>query len=63
MEPSPQQLEYFLDRCLGRHVVAGALRAEGWSVRTLAEVYEAREETVPDDEWLEQCAQMRAGLS
>lgn len=56
VEPSPQQLECFLDRCLGRHLVAATLRAEDWSVRTLAEVYGGREETVPDDEWLERCA-------
>lgn len=56
MEPFPQPLEFFLDRCLGRHAIAAALREDGWNVRTLAEVFGSRETTVPDHEWLERCA-------
>jgi hypothetical protein len=52
----PQPPEFFLDRCLGRHAIAAALREDGWNVRTLAEVYGSREETIPDREWLERCA-------
>jgi len=54
--PFPPPPEFFVDRCLGRHMIAAALRGAGWSVRTLGEVYGAREATVPDDEWLERCA-------
>jgi PIN like domain len=53
---SPQQPEFFIDRSLGRNAVAAALRADGWDVRTLAEVYGAHEETVPDEKRLGRCA-------
>jgi len=52
---SPQQLEFFLDRSLGRHRVAEGLRAAGWTLRTHHEVYGDRDEEVPDTEWLELC--------
>jgi len=52
---SPRQLEFFLDRSLGRHRVAHALRAAGWTVRTHHEVFGERDEEVPDVEWLELC--------
>ncbi|HZR92754.1 MAG TPA: hypothetical protein VFA44_10180 [Gaiellaceae bacterium] len=55
MSHSPQQLEFFLDRSLGRHRVAEALRAAGWTLRTHHEVYGDRDEEVPDIEWLELC--------
>jgi hypothetical protein len=48
-EPPP---EFFLDRSLGRHVVADALRAEGLVVQTLAERYEETEEFVADEDWI-----------
>lgn len=48
-EPPP---EFFLDRSLGRHVVADALRAEGLVVQTLAERYPEREELVADELWI-----------
>ena len=44
-----------MDRSLGGRVVPSALRAAGWRLRTLAEVYGDRQELVPDDEWLELC--------
>jgi hypothetical protein len=52
---SRQPLEFFLDRSLGRHHVAQALRNAGWILRTHHEVYGDRDEDVPDVEWLELC--------
>jgi uncharacterized protein with PIN domain len=52
--------EFFVDRSLGRHQVAAALRAVGWSLHTHHEVYGSRDEEVPDVEWLELCG--RDGL-
>jgi PIN like domain len=54
------RLEFFVDRSLGRHRVAQALRSAGWTLRTHHEVYGARDEDVPDVEWLEFCG--RKGL-
>ena len=50
--PAEPPLEYFLDRSLGRHVVADALRAEGLVVQTLAERYPETEEFVQDEDWI-----------
>lgn len=44
--------EFLVDRSLGRHVVADALRAAGAVVRTLADVYGNDEETMADADWL-----------
>lgn len=52
MPPSPSPLEFFLDRALGRHVVAGALRDAGMTVHTMGDVYGDREQFVADPEWL-----------
>lgn|GEM_PF-3028076 len=60
MSRSQRQLEFFLDRSLGRHRVAHALRAAGWTVRTHHEVFGERDQEVPDVEWLELCG--REGL-
>jgi hypothetical protein len=46
----------FLDRSVGRHQVATALRREGLRVRTLAEVYGVpADEEVLGVEWLQRC--------
>ena len=55
MSPSPRQPEFFVDRSLGRYKIAAALRAAGWRLQTHHEVYGARDESVPDVEWLERC--------
>ena len=55
MGPSPSQPEFFLDRSLGAHDVAAALRAAGWLLRTHLEVYGGRDQHVEDVEWLELC--------
>lgn len=60
MSPSREPPEFFLDRSLGRHLVAQALRRTGWILRTHHEVYGNRDEEVPDLEWLELCG--RDGL-
>jgi predicted nuclease of predicted toxin-antitoxin system len=48
--------EFFVDRSLGRHSVAAALRSAGWVVTTHHEDYGGRDEDVRDVEWLELCA-------
>ena len=49
-QPDP---EFFIDRSLGRHVVADAFRAEGLTVHTLASVYGEQEgQHVADEDWL-----------
>lgn len=53
--------EFFVDRSLGRQQVPGALRADGWSLRTHHEVYGKRDEQVTDVEWLAFCG--REGLA
>ncbi len=51
-QPTELPPEFFLDRSLGRHVVADALRAEGLVVQTLAERYPETEEFVEDETWI-----------
>lgn len=51
-QPADLTPEFFLDRSLGRHVVANALRAEGLAVQTLAERYPETEEFVEDEVWI-----------
>ncbi len=53
--PFPLPLEFVRDRSLGKRAVPDALRAAGWSIRALVEVYGEREESVADTEWLERC--------
>lgn len=53
MSPSPKPLEVFCDRSLGKHQVPDALRALGWRVHTMADVYgEAQSQYLPDEQWL-----------
>jgi hypothetical protein len=49
------QPEFFVDRSLGRHQIADALRQAGWRLRTHVEVFPDRDECVADVEWLEYC--------
>jgi len=46
----PDGFVLFLDRCLGRHVVAEALRTAGSEVEVHADHFR---EDAPDDEWLD----------
>jgi hypothetical protein len=56
-EPKP---EFFVDRSLGHHALATALRDVGFVAHTVASVYGVRAaERVPDEEWLERAG--RAG--
>jgi hypothetical protein len=55
VSPSRPQPEFFVDRSLGRHQVAAALRTAGWRIRSHFEVFGSRDEAVPDVEWLELC--------
>lgn len=53
MSPSPKPLEFFCDRSLGRYKVPEGLRAAGWLVFTMVEVYgEAAARKLPDAQWL-----------
>lgn len=60
MSRFPSRPEFFVDRSLGRHRVADALRTGGWRVHTHFEVFRERDESVADVEWLEHCG--RRGL-
>ena len=51
-QPPELPPEFFLDRSLGRHVVAQALRQEGLTVQTLSERYPETEEFVEDEFWI-----------
>ncbi|MGO9823470.1 MAG: hypothetical protein ACLPTJ_22805 [Solirubrobacteraceae bacterium] len=44
--------EFFLDRSLGRHIVADALREVGLTVTTMADRYPETEESVKDETWI-----------
>jgi hypothetical protein len=45
--------EFFIDRSLGRRVVPGALRADGVTVHTMADVYgEQMGQRLTDETWL-----------
>lgn len=48
-----QPPELFVDRSLGRHVVPEALRARGFTVHTMADVYpDGEDERVIDTRWI-----------
>lgn len=49
----PERVEFLVDRSLGRHHLPQALRALGYVVHTLADVYgEKRAQEVKDHEWI-----------
>jgi hypothetical protein len=53
-QPPP---EFFVDRSLGRHIVPDAIRALGFVVHTMAEVYPGGEdESVADGRWIADAA-------
>lgn len=51
-DPYAESPRFFLDRSLGRHIVAEALRREGVDVQTLAERYPEDEQFVADEVWI-----------
>ena len=52
-QPNPERLVFFLDRGLGRHVVANAIRAKGYTALPMADVYtDGRDLRLPDFEWM-----------
>lgn len=54
-EPSPV---FFLDRGLGRHLVADAIRRRGYAALPMAEVYpDGTDERVSDDDWIRRADQ------
>jgi PIN like domain len=49
-EPPP---EFFVDRSLGRHIVPDAIRALGFTVHAMADVYpEGDDQRVSDTQWI-----------
>lgn len=51
--PSLEPVVFFLDRGLGRHVLANALRDEGQAVLTMAEIYpDGANMVVSDPDWI-----------
>ena len=48
----PERPTFFLDRGLGKHHVAAALRKAGQDVTLMAEVYPHDGQRVGDDEWI-----------
>lgn len=53
VRPEPAEETFFLDRSLGRHNVAGALRASGHVAVPMADVYpNGQDQQVPDEEWI-----------
>lgn len=52
MAPEPDELTFFVDRSLGKSIVAG-LRAAGLKVLSMADVYgEKAAQLLPDEVWL-----------
>lgn len=51
MSSEPQQLEVFLDRCLGKGT-AEELRALGWIVHTVHDHFANEGEDTSDEEWI-----------
>jgi hypothetical protein len=50
--PAPPP-EFFVDRSLGRHIVAGAIRALGYVVYSMADVYpDGEDQRVADAQWI-----------
>ena len=51
-QPEPKKPIFFLDRGLGRYVVADAIRDQGFSALPMADVYSGKDEGVKDEEWI-----------
>ena len=51
--PEPEQPVFFLDRGLGRHMVADAIRAKGYEALPMIDVYsDGRDQSLPDADWI-----------
>lgn len=55
LDPSPAT--FFLDRSVGRHTVAAALREQGVDVRHMGEIYPYDGQFISDPEWILRCGQ------
>ena len=52
-KPPPPPPEFFVDRSIGRHIVPDAIRALGFVVHAMADVYPAGEDqNVVDERWI-----------
>ena len=52
-QPDPEELTFFLDRGIGRHVVAATIRELGYRALPMVDIYpDGADERVPDDEWM-----------
>lgn len=53
-QPESDQPEFFLDRGLGRVIVADMLRSHGQTVHVMADVYpDGKDQSVDDPEWMQ----------
>lgn len=51
--PEPPSPVFFLDRGLGRYLVADTLQERGFDVLPMADVYpDGEDERIPDDDWI-----------
>lgn len=50
--PDPFLPAFFLDRGLGRHYVADAIRSQGGAVLCMGDVFPNDGQRVPDPEWI-----------
>ena len=51
--PDPTTPVFFLDRGLGRHIIAEAIRAKGYEALPMADVYtDGRDQRLPDSDWI-----------
>ena len=52
-QPDPERVVFFLDRGLGRHIIADALREAGHHVLTMADVYpDGADMSIEDPIWI-----------
>ena len=52
-KPPASPPEFFVDRSLGRHIVADALRALGFVVHAMADVYpDGADQGIADTQWI-----------
>ena len=57
-QPDSKKPVFFLDRGLGRYLVANAIRSQGYEALPMADVYpDGRDQRLPDPEWMRRADQ------
>lgn len=54
-QPDPSTATFFLDRSVGKHAVAAALREQGVAVLHMGEIYPYDGQFISDPEWITRC--------